>query len=80
MIRLSCFAMEIRGWVRHSSGKHDYSLSEQRARVMLTDGCRSSLVVDRLCDQAAGQGTAITCFYFDFAAQKEQSAASMLGS
>jgi len=47
---------------------------------MLTDGGHSSLVVDRLCDQATGQSTAVTCFYFDFAAQKEQSAASMLGS
>jgi len=40
----------------------------------------SSLVVDRLCDQARGQNIAITCFYFDFAARKEQSATSMLGS
>ena len=44
--------------------------------------CRgySSLVVDRLCDQAKGQSTAVACFYFDFAARKEQSATSMLGS
>jgi len=47
---------------------------------MLTDRGHSSLVVDRLCDQATGQSTAVTCFYFDFAVQKEQSAASMLGS
>jgi len=40
----------------------------------------SSLVVDRLCDQARGENTAIACFYFDFAARKEQSATSMLGS
>ena len=80
LIKLSCFAMEIRGWVRHSSCKHDYSLSEQRVRAVLTDCGYSSLVVDRLCDQATGQSTAVTCFYFDFAVQKEQSAASMLGS
>jgi len=36
--------------------------------------------VDRLCDQAMGQNTAVTCFYFDFAARKEQSVTSMLGS
>ena len=36
--------------------------------------------MDRLCDQARGQNTAITCFYFDFAARKEQSATNMLGS
>ena len=40
----------------------------------------SSLVVDRLCDQARGQNTAVTCFYFDFAARKEHSATNMLGS
>jgi len=47
---------------------------------MLTSHGDSSLVVDRLCDQATGRSTAVACFYFDFAAQKEQSAASMLGS
>jgi len=40
----------------------------------------SSLVVDRLCDQARGQNTTVTCFFFDFAARKEQSATAMLGS
>jgi len=30
--------------------------------------------------QARGQNTAVTCFYFDFAARKEHSATSMLGS
>jgi len=40
----------------------------------------SSLVVDRLSDQFRGQGTAVTCFYLDFAARKGQSVASILGS
>ena len=40
----------------------------------------SSLVIDSLCDQARRQNIAVTCFYFDFAARKEQSATSMLGS
>ena len=47
---------------------------------MLTSHDFSSLVVGRLCDHARGQNTAVTCFYFDFAARKEQSAISMLGS
>ena len=47
---------------------------------MLTSGNDSSLVVDRLCDQNRGQNTAVSCFYFDFAARKEQTATSMLGS
>ena len=33
-----------------------------------------------LCDQARGQNAAVSCFYFHFAARKEQSAASMLSS
>ena len=47
---------------------------------MLTICHDSSLVVDRLPDQTRGQNIAVTCFYFNFAAQKEQSAAGMLGS
>jgi len=40
----------------------------------------SSLVIDTLCDRARGQNAAVACFYFDFAAQKEQSLTSVLGS
>ena len=47
---------------------------------MLTSCNDSSLVVDSLCDQARGQNVAVACFYFDFAAQKEQSSTSILGS
>ena len=47
---------------------------------MLTSCDISSLVVDRLCDRAKDRKTAVACFYFDFAAQKEQSWAGMLGS
>ena len=47
---------------------------------MLTSCNISSLVIDRLCDRAKDRGTAVACFYFDFAAQKEQSWAGMLGS
>ena len=46
---------------------------------MLISRDDSSLVVDRLCDQTRGQNTAVTCFYFDFAARNEQSTTSMLG-
>ena len=47
---------------------------------MLTSRDGSSLVVDRLCDLARGQNAAVSCFYFDFAARKEQSATTVLGS
>ena len=47
---------------------------------MLIGHLVSSLVVDRLCDEFRRQNTAVTCFYLDFAARKEQSVASILGS
>jgi len=46
---------------------------------MLTS-CDSSLVIDNLGDRCTGQGVAVAGFYFDFAAQTEQSPASMLGA
>ena len=47
---------------------------------MLTNREDSSLLVDKLCDESKGQSTTVGCFYFDFGARKEQSAASVLGS
>ena len=49
-------------------------------RLVLTSRNVSSLVIDSLCDQARGKNVAVVCFYFHFAAQKEQSPTSMLGS
>ena len=40
----------------------------------------SSLVIDKLCDGAVGGDPAVVCFYFDFAAQNEQSPVNVLGS
>ena len=72
------FAVEIRGLAKRLLSNEGYSM--ERGEALLTRRDNSSLVVDRLCDQARGQSTAITCFYFDFAARKEQSATNMLGS
>ena len=48
---------------------------------MLLRACNaSSLVIDKLCDWARGRNAAVACFYFDFAAQKEQSPETILGS
>ena len=47
---------------------------------MLTSHDASSLVVDRLCDRDRGENAVVTCFYFDFADRKEQSAVSILSS
>jgi len=41
-------------------------------------GCDdSSLVIDKLCDEAEEDHIAVTCFYFDFTAQNEQSVVTM---
>jgi len=48
--------------------------------VVLRNGDASSLVIDRLCDWARGQNAVVACFYFDFAARKEQSPITVLSS
>ena len=47
---------------------------------MLTSRDASSLVIDNLCDRVGRQNATVACFYFDFAAQNEQSPACILGS
>ena len=47
---------------------------------VLTSRDVSSLVIDSLCNQAKAENVTVACFYFDFAAQNEQSPASILGS
>ena len=37
-------------------------------------------MIDTLCDQAREQNSTVACFYFDFAAQKDQSLATMMGA
>ena len=74
------FAMAIRGSGRHLSGSMEYHLTQGESVEVLIRCNNSSLVVDRLCDQTKGQDTPVICFYFDFAARKEQSATGMLGS
>ena len=48
--------------------------------VLLISLDDSSLIIDKLCDEAAEEDTAVVCFYFDFAARNEQSPVNMLGS
>jgi len=80
VIRQSCFAMEARESAKHLSGNENCSQKTEERESILTSHDVSSLVVDRLGDQARGQNTAVTCFYLDFAARKEQSVVSILGS
>jgi len=80
MISRYFLVMEVRGSERLlSSNENNPPRGEERVFV-LTGHDVSSVVVDRMCDQARGQSTAVACFYFDFAARKEQPATSMLGS
>jgi len=78
MIRQFCFAMEILESARHLLGNRGYY--PEREENLLTSHHNSSLVVDKLGDLVKGQNTRVTCFSFDFAARKEQSATTMLGS
>ena len=80
LIKQSCFAMEIRALERLLLGNEDGPRKMEENGQALTSCDASSLVIDSLCDQARGREVAIACFYFDFAAQKEQSSASILGA
>jgi len=51
---------------------------EEKEQALTNCGV-SSLVIDRLCDQARGRGATVAYFYFDFAAQEEHSPTSLMG-
>ena len=75
-----CFAMEILGLARLLLGNRGEPQWMEGQGQALTSYDVSSLVIDRLCDWMRGQSAMVGCFYFDFAAQKEQSPTSMLGA
>jgi len=65
---------------RATSCKREPATAGSQVTVLLTDWGDSSLVIDRLCDEAVEEDTAVACFYFDFASRNEQSPVNMLGS
>jgi len=74
------FAMEIQERERAISRKQECT-SPRIRRILLLICCDgSSLVIDKLCDEAVKGDPAVVCFYFDFAARGEQSPLNMLGS
>jgi len=75
-----CFATVTQGLAKLTLGEKDEARGIQGEGQVLTSRDVSSLVIDRLCDQAGGQNVAVACFYFDFAARREQSSTSMLGA
>jgi len=75
------FAAEIREWERAISCKRACNLSLRELRILwLTARDDSSLVIDKLCDEAVKGDSTVACFYFGFAARNEQSPVNILGS
>ena len=74
------FATEIQEWERAISRKWACIVAKNQGILLLIGFNDSSLVVDKLCDEAVGGDPAVVCFYFDFAARSEQSPINMLGS
>jgi len=72
--------MGIQGSGRHTLGNKDEPRGREEKGQVLTSRDISSLVVDSLCDQARRQNFSVACFYFDFAAQNEQSPANTMGA
>ena len=54
-------------------------VSDITTRVDPLRGLGSSLVIDRLCDQARGQDIAVACLYYDYLAQQEQTITNVMG-
>ena len=73
-------ATEAEAWGRAISRKRNPIIAGDWKTVLLTSLADSSLVIDKLCDEAVEEETAVACFYFDFAAQNDQSPVNMLGS
>jgi len=72
--------MEIRGLARHILGNKEEPRDNGRKGQALTRHNVSSLVIDILCDQDREQNATVTCFYFDFAAQNDQSPTITMGA
>ena len=75
-----CFALDIQVSAKLLLGNKDKTRRKEWQSQMLTCHDLSSLVIDRLCDQARERNVAVACFYSDFAAQNEQSSTNMLGA
>ena len=74
------FATVIQEWGRAISRKRACIIARNQ-RMLLLIGCDdSSLVIDKLCDEAVERYPTVACFYFDFASRNEQSPLNMLGS
>ena len=76
LTRLLCSAPGIQEWERHICGKWLAYFRE----LTITDGRdTSSLVVDRMCDQAMEDDLVVASLYCDYLAQKEQTVINIMG-
>ena len=73
-------ATGIQEWERAISRKRSCIVAGNPGMLLLINCNGSSLVIDKLCDEAVEGDPTVACFYFDFAARNEQSPANMLGS
>ena len=73
-------ATVIQEWERVAPCKRESLIHGNQRMVLLIRWDNSSLVIDKLCDEAVAEDTAVACFYFDFASRNEQSPVNMLGS
>ena len=74
------FATAIQERERAISRKRAYIVAGAQGILLLMGYNDSSLVIDKLCDEAVEGDPTVVCFYFDFAARNEQSPVNMLGS
>ena len=73
------FATGVREWERAISRKRACIVARNQKILLLMSCDDSSLVIDKLCDEAVDGDPTVVCFYFDFAARNEQSPVNMLG-
>ena len=73
-------ATEIQEWRRAISRKGACIVAGNQRILLLIDSGDSSLVIDKLCEEAVEGDPTVVCFYFDYAARNEQSPVNMLGS
>jgi len=80
LITQSSFTIGVRVLAKLTLGNTNEPRRVEGKWKVLTSHDASSLVIDNLCNQAKGQNVTVACFYFDFAAQSEQSLAGILGA
>ena len=74
------FVTATQEWGRAISCKRASIMAGNQRILLLIDFNNSSLVIDKLCDEAVEGDPLVLCFYFDFAARNQQSPVNMFGS